>query len=777
MPDARLSGCTPEPLISYLKALGVFRLVAEQADPEARLSWEGGVACLRSRLDDAGLERFFLEDYSPTPVIGPWGARSGFYQGSSESAARDALNAIVNAAPNLPRLAGFRDVIALVRELLRKSGYAEKVKDEEKLRLMQLCRNTLPDNLLPWLDAVFILTDDSRRFPPLLGTGGNEGSGSYVSTFAQSVVSLLITRQNDAGASTSLFGRFAPSFGRLAVGHFSPGAVDGPNSSQGFSGGGGVNAWDYLLAIEGCLLFAGAVARRYGVDTLGRAAFPFCAEAVAVGHATESEKEASESTRAELWLPLWSSPVSLRELSHLFAEGLAQLGRRQARNTVEFALALATFGVSRGFHTFVRYAFVMRNGLSYFAVPLGRVDVQARPKARLLYDPPLSRWIDRLRGACRDTERTPARYRSGLRQIDRAMYEFARRSERDNDTPYLVEVLRSLGGTERTLANGLAFCQDKSLRPLQELTPRWLIGAAPAGPSGCEFRLAAALASIMAEPQRAVGPLRTHLEPVLQEGRWFAWSPGSTSVAWSNRALVDNLAAVLLRRLIESDRGGRTSSAAAEGGNAGPRELAGSKHAPQGCSLRASVFAPLEDVMAFMNERTDDEKLADLLWAFIGIDWQSRDLRRRRFRAELGRAFRSPLVTPVPAAFGLIRLVLETLRLTAGPPNARGSSDRRWRVAGKKEAADLVVSPTAEPFWKLTLGALDEAEVAAAQRLWSDRAIPFGWANRQRRGTGLVTGCRIEPIRMLAACLVPLSPSSLTRLAGQVLNPPNPQPS
>ena len=31
-----LSGCTPEPLMGYLKALGVFRLVSEQADPNCR---------------------------------------------------------------------------------------------------------------------------------------------------------------------------------------------------------------------------------------------------------------------------------------------------------------------------------------------------------------------------------------------------------------------------------------------------------------------------------------------------------------------------------------------------------------------------------------------------------------------------------------------------------------------------------------------------------------------------------------------------------------------
>jgi hypothetical protein len=42
MPELILHGCTPEPLMSYLKALGILRLVAEQADPEARGAWRAG---------------------------------------------------------------------------------------------------------------------------------------------------------------------------------------------------------------------------------------------------------------------------------------------------------------------------------------------------------------------------------------------------------------------------------------------------------------------------------------------------------------------------------------------------------------------------------------------------------------------------------------------------------------------------------------------------------------------------------------------------------------
>ena len=36
-----LLGCTPEPLIYYLKALGVLRLVAMQKAPDVRGCWEG----------------------------------------------------------------------------------------------------------------------------------------------------------------------------------------------------------------------------------------------------------------------------------------------------------------------------------------------------------------------------------------------------------------------------------------------------------------------------------------------------------------------------------------------------------------------------------------------------------------------------------------------------------------------------------------------------------------------------------------------------------------
>ena len=86
MPILTLSGCPPEPLGNYLKALGIFRLVAEQADPSARAWWEGGVMRLLTRLESGAVESFFLgfdgycndtnaARYRPTPIFAPWGGR------------------------------------------------------------------------------------------------------------------------------------------------------------------------------------------------------------------------------------------------------------------------------------------------------------------------------------------------------------------------------------------------------------------------------------------------------------------------------------------------------------------------------------------------------------------------------------------------------------------------------------------------------------------------------------------------------------------------------
>lgn len=100
-----LKGCTTEPMAGYLKALAVFRLVSEQADPRARGWWAGNSFCLESGFDEDGLVRFFCEDYSPTPIVAPWNGEGGFYEGNN----RTGMEAIL--ASDLPRFRDYRETI------------------------------------------------------------------------------------------------------------------------------------------------------------------------------------------------------------------------------------------------------------------------------------------------------------------------------------------------------------------------------------------------------------------------------------------------------------------------------------------------------------------------------------------------------------------------------------------------------------------------------------------------------------------------------------------
>ena len=82
-----LDGCAPTPLASYLKALGILRLISsdanhvagQAADPKARGWWEDERFHIRTTLDRAAMCRFFLNDYAPSPIIAPWNGGSGFY--------------------------------------------------------------------------------------------------------------------------------------------------------------------------------------------------------------------------------------------------------------------------------------------------------------------------------------------------------------------------------------------------------------------------------------------------------------------------------------------------------------------------------------------------------------------------------------------------------------------------------------------------------------------------------------------------------------------------
>lgn len=724
--DIKLTGCTPEPLMNYLKALGVFRLVAEQADSHARLSWHGGVATLHSTLDKESLQRFFLDEYRPTPIVAPWNGGSGFHGGGSEP-----LDAIL--ASNVDRLELYRGTIRTIRSI--------PLQSLEKEQILASCRNELPDEVVNWLDSCFALGLERVSYFPLLGTGGNDGRLEFTNNFMQRVANVVSFNKDEGpppnspeNLSASLFADTLVSLGKSAVGQFNPGGIGGPNGIQGkFEADSKVNPWDFVFMIEGTLLFAGAVARRLGVGGPMKAVFPFSVESIAVGYGSSTaSEETSDGSRSELWLPLWEQPSTYREIQRLFAEGRAQLGRRQARNSIEFSLAVNLLGVSRGIKSFSRYGFLKRNGLAFLAAPLGRIQVTLRPQAKLLDDPELHAWLVRLRSACNDKVKTPARYQTALRSIDRAMFAFTNRSEHQseqrNDAPYLLDVLRAIGRAERTLAlAGLSWLKDKQygwkVRPLNGLSSDWLKQADDQSP---EFALASSLTGIIKASKGEIAPLRQFIEPV-EVTNFVNWKPESTSAVWSQRSLASNLSAVFRRRMLAAEQAGMT-----------------------GVPLDSRIYASTRDITAFLNSETDDEKLSDLIWGCLCVE-----------------APKSPLISrsgdaPVPFEFAVPRLLVRESHYKSNP------KERRWERAPDTANA----KPHPDVFNALSTGrpdAIDRCVNIAARRLKVGGLIVQGYRNRQRAGQSLAIQSTLNAERLLAAMLFPLSDHDLIQVANSVL--------
>lgn len=501
MPEIALPGCRPEPLAHYLKGLAVLRLVAEQADPACRGWWDGDVFRLRSALDPERLKAFFLHAYRPTPVIAPWNGGSGFFQGDRQEGIRP-----LSQSP-ADRFQDYRQAIDDARRLLDGLGIRGKPDKDEKPSVLTAARNRLSERALAWMDAAVVLTGDGAKYPPLLGTGGNDGRLDFTNNFMQRLVDLFdpLTGQPrpvaEGWLAAALFGEPVPGLQReKPIGQFYPGAAGGANAGAGFAAEPLINPWDFVLMIEGALAFAGAATRRLAGGQPGAPSYPFTVRAAGVGYG--SAHGSDEKGRGEIWLPLWSRPAACAEVAALFGEGRAQVGRRQAVGGVDFARAVAGLGVDRGIDRFQRYGFHVRNGLAYFATPLGRWRVTPRPEVDLLAAPALDDWLDRFRAAA-GGDQAPARMGRALRGIEQAVLDFCREGGRRR----FAEILIALGEAETALAASPKFRQEARLNPVPLLSAAWLDAC---DDGSAEFRLAAALAST---------GLRENLEPVRLERR------------------------------------------------------------------------------------------------------------------------------------------------------------------------------------------------------------------------------------------------------------------
>jgi CRISPR-associated protein Csx17 len=304
--EIELKGCSPTPLAHYLKALGILRLVAEQKDPNAKGCWRDEAFVLQSSLDKENLLRFFLEEYRPTPITAPWNAGSGFYFEEGKAATidpetgkslktgkklktgiRDKDTEATRTLDKLlqsqcDRFKGYKVLLGKTRQILDEKGLEEAPKENQKSLLIQIVRNTYPDEFLKWLDAVLLIGSDKVSYPPLLGTGGNDGRLDFTNNYMQRLLRLFDAFTGEPNSfvtnwlEDSLFLQPTPQMLKeAAIGQFLPGNAGSPNGISGFESKSLVNPWDFVLMLEGGLFFATNTVRRLSSNSAGALSFPF----------------------------------------------------------------------------------------------------------------------------------------------------------------------------------------------------------------------------------------------------------------------------------------------------------------------------------------------------------------------------------------------------------------------------------------------------------------------------------------------------------------------
>lgn len=651
--EHRLLGCTVTPLAFYLKALAVLRLVAEAAtdgggDPDASGFWRDDVFVLQTRLTKEELLAFFLDRYRPTPLIAPWNGGSGFYFQEGKRKEKDPVtgkkqktgvrdqeteatrSVAAIAQSTSPRFADYRDAIAIARRVVADFKIVQAPENtsasNQKDRFIQAFRNLASAPCLSGVDSTVVIANGETSFPPLFGTGGNDGNLDFTNNFMQRLLEVIDVTAGAArpGAGHSLdsalFGGPCNTLSESAIGQFAPGCAGGPNASSGFEGGARTNAWDFILMLEGAVLFAASAVRRLEVGDRAILSAPFVVRARMATEGAASANDDDDS-RNEIWMPLWAVPCYVDEVRALLSEGRATLDGRSARDGLEFVRSMAQLGVNRGIQSFQRYGFLKRQGKNYLAVPLSRVSVRRNSDADLIGELERRNWLANVQRYARD-EDTPNNVRSAAWQLDAGLFALTQQAGR----AALQTVLQRVGRIEAALSAS-SKSQGVVSTPAPRLSLRWAIKA---DDQSTEFRIAAALAGLCLRDQegRRVLHARRHLvsvsESLNKEGD-RAWEPTSRLAVWGSGPLTRNIAALYHRRRLAAIAMGAETEA-----------------------LASQTGATRDDVAAFLDGATDDARIGELLSGLACVDW-SDDEPRPDIRAD------EESVLPPP--FALLKVV------------------------------------------------------------------------------------------------------------------------
>jgi len=604
-------GCKLEPIGSYLKALGLLRLLATQEgspDPDCRGYWKNGVFFLESD-SDLKAEKvvdFLIERYAPTPILSPWNADAGFLDASTATFTE--LAKLGN-----PRLDNYCRTAKAILDWAEFPKTKNELK-EKKNQVALLMRNRLDDYAVEWVDAVLhALPSGEAIFSPLLISGGVDGRFEFSTAFAKALRNIFGAATIDRSlVLNAIFEEPTSGFVDMPSGYFDPGAAGGYNQGTGIEAKSVGNPWNTVLMMEGIPVWSTGVAlRSQGKNSL---VTPFHTQHQVIGHSTAAQGDA-DMPKGEVWAPVWRNPAPFSEIKGLFSEGRAEVGGRLAKNSTGFAQAVSTLGVDRGIEMFVRHLVVKRRGKSYAAVPANRIRVERRFEADL---------VEGAKSILRTLklgvgEHHPASFGDAFLEAEGALFDMAASGGGRN----VLKALSAFGRLERVVQvmSSSNLASGKSAigkRPSSGITTGWLFAA-----SDCiELRLAASLAFIQGDREAGIGPFRANLEPVDPVAPW-KWAVGDTQEAWKGHSLPARLTSVLRRRMIDAERGNALA-----------------------LPLRSMLPLRYFDVLAFLQGDIDDALLENLLFGCLWIRRSEGDAGLRDIFSRWGRPFAEARFVP-----------------------------------------------------------------------------------------------------------------------------------
>lgn len=842
----RLDGCRPTPLAHYLKALGILRLVAEQADQEVRGWWQDDVFHLATVLDRTQLEAFFLEDYQPTPILSPWLKGSGFYQSDdvglspmeNSSAARfrayrdgiaqcrellgkiehaDAVDRAIKArtkrnrsfqtkeqreylkksfllqrmlsdaadeqerlknkletegslnAKDKKTLQNLEDVVpfsefivsdpgvdagtgedrlpsvAEVNKLKKRFGYDRFLKTAaaefktQKANLILDCKTSWRGSIAQWMSAAVVIADDETpKWPALLGTGGNDGRFDFTNNLMQRFQSLFDfdkgtpTEVASALIGPALFGENCNQSLPDPSGQFFPSATGGDNCGTGFDGNVKLNTWDFVLMLEGSILFRAGTSRRLNAESLPQAAAPFAVRSSGIGYGSADDSD--EGARGEQWMPLWSNPSKLTEIESVFGQSRLQIGRDTAQRGTEMARVLTRLGATRGIHKFQRFGYIERNGLSNFAVPLGQFVVRAKANQQLLDD--VAPWIDRLRRVA-DGKNAP----SSISRVYRSCEEAVIGCTQTPNAESFLELLTILAAAEDQLIRSPKYTAEAFAIPLPKLGKPWISLILPMArqAENHELRLALSLAAQLLpqqKKQKSRLPIRNSWLPLDETNqRRFASGESGLAIGPEQCACGQPLEAALIKifsralLVVSANR----------------------QENPVGLKLiRDALGAKPEDIEAFLNRQVSDVRLLATARALMALDFWNVD----ELSAEDSRQKNASAPSGSLTAYGVLKL-------------AHGNASRKDGVLrlpskGESTRCEAAIRLNPEIFRRLLSGDLSAA-VRLAVRTLSNANL--------RPKVSIVLGSESYSRRLAASLAFGISNNDMKQLAWRLTDP------